>query len=112
MAEMITSGVWVVDPAKHDAFQRAWAEFAEWASAMDGAETLRLGRDSVDPNRFVSFGRWDSPERVHAWKADQSFSRRMASVLQHVDEFRPTELDVVASASSGKAVMSVPSAGH
>ena len=102
MAEMITTGVWVVSEANQNAFLRAWAEFAEWASAMDGAATLRLGHDTGERNRFVSFGPWDSPEHVHAWKANGEFRQRMSKVMQFVDEFHPTELDVVASVSSGQ----------
>ena len=101
MAEMVTTGVWVVDDAEQEAFIEAWASFAAWASSMDGAGPLRLGRDSGEPRRFVSFGPWDSTEQVHAWKASGEFRQRMGAVLQHVAEFHPTELDAVASASKG-----------
>ncbi len=101
MAEMMTTGTWVVDEGKQAAFLAAWAGFAEWASTMDGAGRLLLGRDTGDPNRFVSFGAWASPELVHSWKADPDFRERMAQVLQYVDDFRPSELDVVASADRG-----------
>jgi heme-degrading monooxygenase HmoA len=103
MAEMVTTGVWIVSEPNQAAFLEAWGDFAGWASAMDGAAMLRLGRDTGQRNRFVSFGPWDSPEHVHAWKASGEFRQRMASVMQHVDEFHPAELDVVASASRGKA---------
>ena len=101
MAEMITTGVWVVDEGSQAAFLDAWTAFARWASSMDGASTLRLGRDTGDPGRFVSFGAWDSPELVHAWKGRGEFRERIGQVLQHVAEFHPAELDVVASASDG-----------
>jgi heme-degrading monooxygenase HmoA len=101
MAELITTGVWTVNATKEQAFVEAWAEFAAWASSMPGAGTLRLGRDSGDPRRFVSMAPWASTDAVRAWKSSPEFKERMAQVLQHVDEFHPAELDVVATAESG-----------
>ena len=101
MSELTTKGTWIVDPAKEIAFVDAWATFAEWASAMPGATTLRLARDETNARRFVSFALWESPEAVRAWKAGPEFKERMAHVLQHVDEFLPEELPVVASAENG-----------
>jgi len=101
MSEMITTGTWFVAEARQAGFLNAWSAFAGWASSMDGAGTLRLGRDGRDSNHFVSFGPWDSADQVHAWKSSPEFRERMAQVLQYVDEFSPTELDVVASATAG-----------
>ena len=101
MAELITTGIWTVDATKEQAFVEAWAEFAIWASAMPGAGTLRLGRDSGDPRRFVSMGPWATTDAVRDWKAGPDFKERMAQVLQHVDEFHPAELDVVAAVELG-----------
>ena len=39
-------------------------------------------------------------DQVRAWKSNPEFRERMAQVLQYVDEFVPSELDVVATASS------------
>jgi heme-degrading monooxygenase HmoA len=104
---MMTTGIWIVDDAKQPAFLDAWMTFAAWASSMEGAGTLRLGRDSRDPNRFVSYGPWDSADQAHAWKANAEFRDRMARVLQHVEEFHPSELDVMATATDGSHALSV-----
>ena len=101
MAELITTGVWSVDATKEQAFVEAWAEFAVWASSMPGAGTLRLGRDGDDPRRFVSMAPWATTDAVRAWKSSPEFKERIARVLQHVDDFHPTELDVVATADHG-----------
>jgi heme-degrading monooxygenase HmoA len=98
MAELITTGIWTLDPAKETAFVEAWASFAEWASSMPGAGTLRLGRDVGDSSRFVSYAAWSDDEAVRAWKSVPEFRDRLAQVLQHVEEFHPAELAVVASA--------------
>jgi heme-degrading monooxygenase HmoA len=103
MAEIYTTGRWQPNPGKEAAFVEAWARFAAWASDMPGAGTLRLTRDVRDAGVFVSFGRWESIDAVHAWKRSPDFRERMARVLQHVDEFEATELAVVAAATVGEA---------
>ena len=96
-----TSGTWTTNPGSEEAFLAAWQKFAAWASTMPGAGRLYLGRDLGEPQRFVSFGDWDSIDEVRAWKQSPEFKERMAQVLQHVDEFHPTELRLVASAENG-----------
>ncbi|TMK93520.1 MAG: antibiotic biosynthesis monooxygenase [Actinobacteria bacterium] len=98
-----TTGTWKPAPGKEEAFVEAWAEFASWASGMDGVGALRLAQDVRDTERFVSFGTWESIEAVRAWKGAADFRERLARVVQHVTEFEPTELALVASAESGTA---------
>jgi heme-degrading monooxygenase HmoA len=104
MAEVETTGTWMVDEAKQDAFVQAWAEFAVRASTMPGATTLTLGRDAGSPRRFVSFGPWDTADAAHAWKTNPEFKEHLANVLQHVDDFHNEELVVVATATAGARV--------
>jgi heme-degrading monooxygenase HmoA len=108
MAELITTGVWKVAATKEEAFIEAWAEFAAWASSMPGSGHLRLGRDTGDPRRFVSMAPWATPDAVRAWKSGPEFRERMAQVLQHVEEFDPAELDVVATAEHGAGAIALP----
>jgi heme-degrading monooxygenase HmoA len=113
MAEMITTGVWMVDGAKEAAFVEAWSAFARWASSMPGAGTLRLGHDLGESGRFVSYGAWEHADAVHSWKTTPEFRERMAQVMQYVDAFHPTELDVVATGTGGSAVMTMaPQGAH
>jgi heme-degrading monooxygenase HmoA len=104
MTAIYTSGTWQLDPGNEEAFVAAWTEFARWASGMPGAGTLRLARDLRASGRFVSFGAWDSLEAVRAWKSAPDFRERMAHLLQHVAEFEPSELAVVASAETGAQI--------
>jgi hypothetical protein len=73
------------------------------AARMPHAGRLLLVRDIQDPERFVSFGDWESLDEVRAWKSSPEFRERMARVPQHVDEFRPAELALVATAEEGSA---------
>jgi heme-degrading monooxygenase HmoA len=112
MAELVTTGIWKVRPTKEVAFIEAWTVFAEWASAMPGADSLRLGRDIGDVLRFVSYGAWDSVDAVRAWKSAPEFRERIAQVLQYVDDFQPSELDVIATCADGsRAVADLARAG-
>jgi heme-degrading monooxygenase HmoA len=103
MTTIYTSGTWAPSPGGEAAFVAAWEQFAAWASAMPGAGRLHLARDLGEPARFVSFGEWETIEQVRGWKGSPEFKERMARVLQHVDEFRPAELALVASAEHGAA---------
>ena len=101
MSTLYTSGTWKPNGGSEDAFVAAWEQFAAWASGMPGAGRLRLARDMREPERFISFGDWDSLEQVRAWKSSPEFRERMARVRQHVDAFEPVELDLIATADGG-----------
>ena len=101
MGEMYTTGTWKPNAGEEKAFVEAWREFAEWASGFPGAGLLRLARDLSDPERYVSFGRWESIEAAKAWKESPQFKERMSHVQAHVDEFAPAELEVVARVGDG-----------
>jgi heme-degrading monooxygenase HmoA len=101
MTEIYTMGRWRPETAKEDAFVEAWAEFAAWASGLSGAGTLRLARDVRDPGAYISFAMWEGVDSVRAWKSGAEFRERLARVVQHVAEFEPTELAVVATAEAG-----------
>ena len=103
MTTVYTSGTWQPNRGSEQAFIEAWEHFAAWASSMPGAGSLRLVRDLKHPGRFQSVGDWQSIEQVRAWKSSPEFRERMAQVLQHVDEFQPAELMLIASAERGTA---------
>ena len=99
MSTTYTTGTWRPRAGKEREFVEAWAAFAGWASTMPGCGTLQLARDLGDGGRFVSLGDWQSLEAVRAWKSSSEFKERIAQVLQHVDEFKPSELALVATAT-------------
>lgn len=95
MPAIYTTAVWIPKPGEDEAFTKAWDEFATWAHTMRGAGTLRLTRDLDEPNRYVSFGRWEDAESAHDWKAHPEFRERMAKVQAHVRQFNPDELELI-----------------
>lgn len=110
MREIYTAGNWTPKAGSEEAFVEAWAQFAAWASGMPGAGSLRLVRDLSEPQRFVSFGAWESMEQVREWKSSPEFRERMAQVQQHVAEFQASELALVATAETGAATTHMPAA--
>ena len=107
MTELVTTGTWQVQPQHQAAFVEAWTLFAEWASSMPGSTRLRLGRDIGDPRRFVSFAVWQDADAVRTWKAAPDFPDRLAHVVQHVAEFQPAELGVVAVAEGSRGLAAI-----
>ena len=103
MARVFTTGVWRPKAGEEDAFLEEWRHFMEWAASMPGAGIGRLTRDLRDPGRFVSFASWESIEAVRGWKDSAEFKPRMSRVQQHVAEFAPTEIEVVAEIGSATA---------
>ena len=96
MGEAYSSGSWTVKEGEGEKFVEAWTEFAGWLSTMPGAGTARLVRDLSEPQRYLSFAPWESVESMHAWKSAPEFEERMAAVQEHVAEFTPSELELVA----------------
>jgi heme-degrading monooxygenase HmoA len=96
MSEVYSSGAWTAKEGEGEAFVEAWTEFARWLSTMPGAGTARLTRDLSEPRRYLSFAPWESAEAMQAWKSAPEFRERMAPVQQHVAEFTPNELELVA----------------
>jgi heme-degrading monooxygenase HmoA len=91
-----TTGSWRPFPGKEDDFVREWRAFAGWAAGLEGcAGPASLGRDLRDEGRFVSFVEWDSLDAIRGWKTHPEFKERMSRVQEFVDEFAPTELEVV-----------------
>jgi heme-degrading monooxygenase HmoA len=103
MSTIYTSGTWKPNAGSEDAFVAAWKQFAAWASSRPGAGRLQLTRDLRKPGQFISLGDWASIEEVRGWKSSPEFRERMAQVLQHVEEFQPAELTLIASAQGGTA---------
>jgi hypothetical protein len=55
-----------------------------------------LLRDCDKPERFVSFGPWESMQAVRNWRALAGYQERVAELREVVDHFEPRTLEVVA----------------
>jgi heme-degrading monooxygenase HmoA len=100
MSELVTTGTWIIRPGEETAFVEEWTSFARWASTQPGATTLRLGRDTLNAARFISFAPWADAPSVREWKSQAEFQERLGKVKAHTVSFEPSELDLVAAATS------------
>ena len=101
MNQYFTTGNWTVKPESHEAFIEAWSRFAGPGSGKPGAGTLQLMQDLDNPDVFISIGDWDAYDSIRGWKDTPEFREQIAQVLQHVSEFEPRNLSLVATASDG-----------
>jgi heme-degrading monooxygenase HmoA len=95
MAKTYTHGTWLVKAGEEDEFVAAWRDFVSWARTWPGSPTFQLVRDHHQPNRFMSFGPWESFEAQQAWKDSPEFKERIGRVKQHTEEFTPSVLEHV-----------------
>jgi heme-degrading monooxygenase HmoA len=70
-----TSGRWLVRAGSEEDFIERWTAFTEWSlKNAPAAESFFLIQDTGDPRRFLSFGAWEDPEAVRAWRQRPEFS--------------------------------------
>jgi heme-degrading monooxygenase HmoA len=101
MAEVYTAAVWTVKSDREEDFVRLWKQLGTNTveSFPNAAGTLL--RDRERPNRFISFGAWESVEEVERWRASPAFRdavREMGAVLE---DFEPGTFDVEVKMSRG-----------
>jgi heme-degrading monooxygenase HmoA len=96
MARAYSSGVWITKPGREADFIAAWQEFAEWSlRTIGGAPWATLLQDHERLNRFVSFGPWDSLERIDAWRAHPGFAERFGRIRELIESLEPSTLEAV-----------------
>jgi heme-degrading monooxygenase HmoA len=99
MAEIYTSGVWVVKPGEEDDFVTAWKEFVALGAEMPGSGSFRLLRDAEQPGRFMSFAPWETFDAQRAWRQHPDFEERFGHVTAHCDDFQSTTYELAADVS-------------
>ena len=97
MGEVYATGSWRPFAGQEEVFLAEWRAFMGWACSLPGARGAVLTRDVRDHERFVSISTWDDMESLRAWKSSPDFKPRMSRVQAHIDEFAPTELEIVAA---------------
>jgi heme-degrading monooxygenase HmoA len=95
MATPYTLTSWVVKRGREAEFVERWSEWAEWSHREGLAARAMLLRDADDPERFVSFGPWESMQAVRNWRALAGYQGRVAKLREVVDHFEPRTLELV-----------------
>jgi heme-degrading monooxygenase HmoA len=97
MGQPYTHGIWTVTPGREEQFVAAWTELAEWTGRdVPGSIWAKLLRDSSAPNRFISFGPWESLDAIEGWRALAGWQQRVQRLRELLDGFEPSTLDLVA----------------
>ena len=96
MADAYSHSTWVVKPGLEDEFVRRWTELADWSSLQGLTARATLLRDVDDRRRFVSFGPWESVDRIARWRSQAGFHERIVRLQEVVESFEPRTLHVVA----------------
>ena len=93
-----TSGKWLVREGSENEFVERWTALTDWSLAeAAGAEFFYLIQDTRDPRRFLSFGAWDDPESVRAWRQQPKFSELLGAAREVCDEFEAHDYTLAAA---------------
>jgi quinol monooxygenase YgiN len=95
--QLYTSAQWVVKEGKEQEFIDAWQAYVAESGKKFGVTGPRLLQDAEISKRFVSFGRWDSAEKIAEWRASPEFKNFMAKASELCELAEPRNYKVVAS---------------
>ncbi len=98
MGTTYTVGIWTVRAGREDEFVRHWDDLAQRTLIDFPDATGTLVRHSEQPNRFVSFGPWDSPEQVAGWRDTDYFKEGVARMQDLLEAFEPGTYEAVVEA--------------
>ena len=94
--QLYTSGLWSVRPGKEADFIRAWEQFAQWTSEhQPGVGDGRLLQDPEHPDKFLSFGPWESAERIAEWRSRPEFAAFVTTARELCEDIQPRTLKLV-----------------
>jgi heme-degrading monooxygenase HmoA len=95
--DLFTLGIWKVKPGKESEFVAGWTDFARWSmkNAPGAAGDVRLLRDADKPATFISFGAWDSADRVIAWRQRPEFREFFLKARELCEAIEPHTLETV-----------------
>jgi len=81
-------------------FIEAWQAFADWTSqTQPGAGSGILLQAQDDPQRFISFGPWDTAENITDWRSKQEFQDFISKARALCQEMKPQTMKVAGYSS-------------
>lgn len=95
--ELYTSAQWVVKTGKEQEFIDAWQAYVAESAKKFNVSGARLLQDAEISKRFVSFGQWESAEKIAEWRASSDFKNFMAKASELCDLAEPRNFKVVAA---------------
>lgn len=95
--DLYTCAQWVVKEGKEQEFIDAWRSYVGESAKKFGVSGARMLQDAEITKRFVSFGRWESQEKIAEWRASSEFKNFMAKASELCDLAEPRNFKLVAS---------------
>jgi heme-degrading monooxygenase HmoA len=91
-----TLGIWTVKTGREGDFVDAWQDLADRTKSDFPEETATLLRDRDQPNRFISFGPWESLEQIERWRSSDTFKQGVSTLRAMLDDFVAHTMDIAA----------------
>lgn len=95
---LYTAAIWNVKPGREDEFLKLWQSLGERTLETFPRASGTLLRDQERPQRFLSFGPWDSAEQVEEWRSSAAFRETIRDLQDVLESFEPATWDVAARA--------------
>jgi heme-degrading monooxygenase HmoA len=98
LGQPFTSGRWLVREGSEKEFVNRWSALTLWSlKEAGGAEFFYLIQDTLDQRRFLSFGAWDAPGSVSAWREQPTFQELLGACRELCDEFEAHDYALAAA---------------
>ncbi len=98
MPEVYTAAIWNAKPGREEDFIALWETLAERTLESFPTAAGTLLRDRARPQRFMSFGAWDSVDEVERWRSSPAFQQTVGELQDVLESFDPATWDVAARA--------------
>ena len=97
---LYTAGIWTVRQGKEADFITVWEQFARWtAEHQPGAAQAYILQDIAHPQRFLTFGPWQSIEEIEAWRSTDEFRAFVGRAHELCEHFQPGTFRVISRVS-------------
>ena len=93
-----TAAIWNVKPGREDEFLNLWQSLGERTRETFPRASGTLLRDRDRPQRFLSFGPWDSIAQVEEWRSSPAFQETIRRLQDVLESFEAATWDVAARA--------------
>ncbi len=91
-----TLGIWTVKNGREADFVDAWRNVADRTKSDFPEGTATLLRDRDQPNRFISFGPWESLDQIEQWRSSETFAQGVGAIRPMLDDFEAHTMDLAA----------------
>jgi quinol monooxygenase YgiN len=93
VGQTYTSSLWTAKKGKEATLIAAWENFAKWSSQQRlGLIEAALLQDSEQPQRFVSYGVWQNPQGIQAWRQRPEFREFVTKVQELCQDMQPPRM--------------------